>query len=186
MTQRNTQEVNDKDLTAEERREAPKGKQKEWDKLLKTGAIKMYDGEDAEMVFQEHPKERILDSRFVKTRREDPDEPGRTEIKYRWCIQGYKDPDVYEVERQSPTLSMDALMICLQLLASKKWRMIISDVEGAFLQGEKLDRKRGKIFVRLPKDGVPGYSKKAVAEIVKCVYGLCDAPRSWWLSFLKP
>ena len=69
----------------------------------------------------------------MKTRREDPNQPGKTEIKYRWCVKGFRDPDIYEMNRQSPTLSMEALMVTLQILASNQWLLHIADVEGAFL-----------------------------------------------------
>eukprot|EP00435_Cladocopium_sp_Y103_P072500 s192_g40.t1 len=185
LVQKDTQEVTDRELSPFERLEVDKGKLVEWEKLLKTGAIRMHEGEEATKVLRDHPQERILESRFVKTRRDHPDKPGEKQIKCRWCIKGFRDPDLYEVDRQSPTLSLDALMVCLQIIASKKWTLIISDVEGAFLQGDPLVRSKGKIFVKLPQCGVPGYSKNSVAELVKCVYGLCDAPRSWWLSFSK-
>ena len=185
LIHKETQEVTDKQLTAAERQEVNKGKTSEWEKLLKTGAIKMHVGKQAQMIIDDTPKERILESRFVKTRRDHPDKPGEKQIKCRWCIKGFRDPDLYEVNRQSPTLSLDALMVCLQLCSSFQWTLVISDVEGAFLQGEPLVRNKGKILVKLPPDGVPGYGKETIVELVKCVYGLCDAPRSWWLSFSK-
>lgn len=124
-----------------------------------------------------------MESRFVKTRRKKPENPLETEIKCRWCVKGFRDPDLLEVERQSPTLSMDALMMILQVIASNGWKLIISDVEGAFLQGENLVRKNGKIYVKLPADKIPGCDGSEVVELVKCVYGLVDAPRHWWKCF---
>lgn len=123
----------------------------------------------------------------MKTRREDPNQPGKTEIKCRWCVKGFRDPDIYEMNRQSPTLSMEALMVTLQILASNQWLMHIADVEGAFLQGETLKRKNGRVFVEVTKEDciVLGIPEGAVVELVKCVYGLSDAPRAWWESFSK-
>lgn len=92
---------------------------------------------------------------------------------------------MFEIERQSLTLSMDALVVCLQLVSSFRWKLIIADAEGAFLQGEPINRKNGKIFVKIPKGGVPGLNSDDVVEVTKCVYGLADAPRAWWLSFSK-
>ena len=34
----------------------------------------------------------------------------------------------------------------------------------------------------MPDEGVPGIPKGSVIELVKCVYGLMDAPRKWWES----
>lgn len=41
LANRETQEIQDKDLTVEERQEVRKANTVEWEKLLKTGAIKM-------------------------------------------------------------------------------------------------------------------------------------------------
>ena len=114
-----------------------------------------------------------------------PFRPLKTKLKCGWCIKGFRDPDLFEIERQSLTLSMDALVVCLQLISSFRWKLIIADVEGAFLQGEPINRKNGKIFVKIPKEGVPGLNRDDVVEVTKCVYGLADAPRAWWLSFSK-
>lgn len=178
-------EIHDRDLTKLEKEQLDQGKLKEWNKLLNTQSIKIHVGKEAERLQQEYPKERFLESRSVKTRRPNPEVPGEMELKCRWCIKGFKDPDLFSLERQSPTLSMDSLSVCLQVLVSKKWELIISDVEGAFLQGEPLRRENGKIFVKIPKDGIPGQSSDDVVEVLKCVYGLVDAPRMWWQSFSR-
>lgn len=128
------------------------------------------------------PKERFIDSRFVKTRRSSPDQPGETEINCRWVLKGFQDPDIWELHRQSPTLSADSLVVILQILASRKWELMIMDVEGAFLQGEPLERQQGKLYAKMPPEGIPGYPNDAVIELCKCVYGLTDAPRKWWES----
>lgn len=176
-------EVHLKDLTPKELTQLDAGKLKEWGKLLKTGSIKVHTGKDADAIRSEHPPERFLESRFVKTRRDDPENPGETELKCRWCIKGFLDPDLFDLQRQSPTLSMEGLAVCLQIIASCKWRLVIADVEGAFLQGEPLARAQGRLFVKIPKEGIPNCDPNDVVEVLKCVYGLVDAPRAWWISF---
>lgn len=178
-----SKEVRDCELTPKEREMIAEGKRCEWENLLNYDAIKVYTGHEAEDMKKRIPPERFLESRFVKTRKIDPETPGGYKIKCRWCIIGYKDPDLLELDRQSPTLSMDAYIMCLQVISSKQWTLMIADVEGAFLQGEPLRRNRGKIYVKLPKEGVPGQSSQDVVEILKTVYGLADAPRAWWFSF---
>ena len=71
----------------------------------------------------------------------------------------------------------------MQLLASKKWRLQIADVEGAFLRGEGLHPSRGRIFIAVPPGGIPGLEDDNIIEAVKTVYGLADAPKAWWRSF---
>ena len=56
------------------------------------------------------------------------------------------------------------------------------DVEGAFLQGDPLERKQSKIYARIPRESVPGVNEDSVIELCKRVYGLMDAPRKWWES----
>ena len=55
------------------------------------------------------------------------------------------------------------------------------------MQGETLKRKNGRVFVEVAKEDctVLGITEGAVVELVKCVYGLSDAPRAWWESFSK-
>lgn len=106
-------------------------------------------------------------------------------LKARWCIKRYLDPDILDVQTASPTLSNEGFSVALQLLASHKWKMTIADIEGAFLRGDTINRKNGRILVRLPKDGVPDIEQSAVCELIKPVYGLVDAPKLWWDSLTK-
>ena len=170
-------ELREKDIQgADDQRRVLAGKKAEFDKLLKTGSIIIHTGTEAERIRNETDPKRILQSRFVKTRK------GEDEIKCRWVIKGYLDPDIDILMRQSPTLSADGLAVAFQLIASFRWQAQIADVEGAFLQGEKLTRERGRIFASLPRDGAGDIPNDAVIELTKCVYGLMDAPLKWWRS----
>ena len=107
----------------------------------------------------------MLESSFLYTRREDAEDPQQTEIKSRWCRKGYRDPAILKVERQSPTLSADALSIILQIIASNRWRLTIADIEGTFLQGHGMIRPSGQVYVKLPREGVPGVESDVVVEV---------------------
>ena len=89
-------EIRERDLTQTEKAELLAGKSKEWQKLLATGAIKVYSGAEAEITQKQIHPSRILKSRFVKTRRQHPKLPGKTELKARWRVKGYLYPDVCE------------------------------------------------------------------------------------------
>ena len=143
----------------------------------------MHYGKDAEKLRATIPKEQVLESRFVKTRRECPDKPGVMEMKCPWCVKGFKDPEVHVVEKQSPTLAADTLSMVLQVISFSRCKMKAADVEGAFLQGPALQRPCGRIFVKLPVEGVPGVPDNVMVELQKHVYGLCDEPRMWWKCF---
>ena len=103
-------------------------------------------------------------------------------LKARWCVRGYLDPDLMDLETASPTLSQEGFAITLQLLASQQWGLKIGDVEGAFLRGDELRREKGRVLVRLPATGVPGLERDTVVELLKPVYGLADAPEAWFDS----
>jgi IS30 family transposase len=175
-------ELKNSDILEHEWEQVIQGKLREFEKLQRTKSIKVHVGIQAQQIRETVPKERFIGSRFVKTRRNSPDKPGESEIKCRWVLKGFQDPDILELHRQSPTLSADGLMVCLQLLASGKWELMIMDVEGAFLQGEPLNREQGKLYAEIPTEGIPGIPQGSVVELCKCVYGLMDAPRKWWES----
>ena len=136
-------EVRDHELTHHEKNQIEEAKREEWNKLLKHEAIKVHQGEEAEKLKRDMSQERFLESRFVKTRKQDPTRPGGIKLECRWCIKGFKDPDLLDLDRQSPTLSMDGLSVCLQLISSNKWRLIVADVEGLFCKGNPLSVKTG-------------------------------------------
>ncbi|OLP98957.1 Protein CbbX [Symbiodinium microadriaticum] len=175
-------EVRERDLSAIEIEELLAAKAKEWQKLLGTGAIKVFSGPEAEILRKQIDPERILKSRFVKTRRPHPKQPGKMELKCRCCVKGYLDPDAESLQRQ--TLSGDGLAMVLQMIASRGWLLEIADVEGAFLQGESLKREAGPIYVEMPREEVPGAAPGSLVQLIKCVYGLMDAPRQWYDSFM--
>ena len=180
---RRNSELKPKDIQSpEDKRREEAGKRLEWHKLIQTGAVLVHRGERAREIEQQTEPGRILQSRYVKTRKMCSDNPQESEIKCRWVIKGYQDPDLDDLERQSPTLTADGLAVVLQLTASMCWTSQIADVEGAFLQGEKLERRHGKIYARLPPCGTPDMDQSSIVELVKCVYGLMDAPLRWWKS----
>ena len=174
-------EVNEVTIAeASKMNEVDEGKTAELDKLLKYQAVELIPPRDAEKVRNCHVQgKRILPSRFVITRKPD-EKTGVMKTKCRWCIRGYLDPDLADLQTQSPTVSQEAFMATLQTCANNQWRIQIADVEGAFLQGDKLQRDKGELYVELPPDGIPGLQKGTLLRVVKAVYGLGDAPRQWF------
>ena len=85
-----------------------------------------------------------------------------------------------DLDTSAPTLTMEGFAVAMQLIASKQWQLSIADVEGAFLRGDALDPKRGRLFIELPPGGVPGIRSGSLVEAVKTVYGLADAPKARW------
>ena len=157
-----------------------KAKRKEWDKMIASGAVKVHAGEAARNLINEVGKHRLLSSRFVLT--QDDDMKLADDVKARWVIRGYLDPDIQDLDTSAPTLSSEGLSVTSQLISSNRWRMKIGDVEAAFLRGDLLHREKGKVLVKLPPGGIPGLSEDSVIELVRPVYGLADAPQAWYKS----
>ena len=60
------------------------------------------------------------------------------------------------------------------IIASNKWPIQSIDIKTAFLQGHKLERS---VFLRPP----PEANTTSLWHLRKCVYGLADAPRAFYL-----
>ena len=61
---------------------------------MKPGAVKVYSGSATEEILKNLDSRRILDPRFVKTRQTAADGSASDEIKCRWVIKGFQDPDI--------------------------------------------------------------------------------------------
>ena len=129
----------------------------EWGTLTSRHAVRLVLGQEAREVRRRCP-DRIMGSRFVCTWKEEEDQPGR--VKSRWCLQGHLDPDLSSKalagDLQSPTLSQLGRALLFQLIASKKWTLMLGDVKGAFLASGQLPEKYRPLYARLPAGGIPG------------------------------
>ncbi|CAE7909111.1 putative transposon protein [Symbiodinium microadriaticum] len=137
--------------------------------------------QEFQMEVRRHCPDRIMGSRFVCTWNEEEDQPGR--VKSRWCLQGHLDPDLSTKalagDLQSPTLSQLGRALLFQVIASKKWTVMLGDVKGAFLASGQLPEKYRPLFARLPAGGIPGVPEDALIEVLGRVYGLNDSPSTW-------
>ncbi|CAE7239733.1 TY1B-A [Symbiodinium sp. CCMP2592] len=176
-------ELHESEVAADRKPGLDAAKTKEWKKLVSSGAIVVHDGRKARRLRESVEKKRILKSRFVITEADQGSSPQTQDIKARWCIRGYLDPDLLELDTSAPTLTMEGFAIAMQLIASNGWSLNIADVEGAFLRGDSLSPSRGRLFIDPPPGGVPGLSEGCLIEAVKTVYGLADAPKAWWECF---
>ena len=144
-------------------------------------AVRVHVGVEAERLIAQVGRDRLLESRFVVTRPDGPARRAKGEFKARWCIRGYLDPDLLELETPAPTLSAEGLAIAVQLLASKHWVLNIGDVEAAFLRGKAIKPDKGRVLVHVPDTSIPNVAPGSVIEL----YGLADAPVAWFRSFSK-
>ena len=114
LSRRNADEVSWKHLSAEERMQLSKAIETEWQGVLDFKAVTIIDPAQADVIREKH-HERVISSRLVLRGKE-------TDIGYkakaRWCVHGFKDPDIHEIERSCPTPELSSINITLQILAS--------------------------------------------------------------------
>ena len=82
------------------------------------------------------PKERIMKMRFVLTWKPILDSEGNQtgrKAKARLIVRGFEDPDLLEVDRESPTLSAMGRNLLLTQCAQRKYPVSVGDIRTAFL-----------------------------------------------------
>ena len=92
--------------------------------------------------------------------------------KARLVARGYEDNNSDRTD--SPTCSKMNLRLIVAIAASKNWQINSLDVQSAFLQGQKMERD---VFLKPP----PEANTSDVWHLKKCVYGLNEAARKWYL-----
>ena len=97
-----------------------------------------------------------------------------TSKKARLVARGYEELNS-DIFTDSPTCNKDSLRVVISLISSKNWTLNSFDITAAFLQGKSLDRD---IFLRPPKEA---HANGKVWKLLKCVYGLNEASRYWYL-----
>ena len=94
--------------------------------------------------------------------------------KARLVAKGYEELNS-NIFTDSPTCNKDSLRVVISLISSMNWVLNSFDVTAAFLQGKSLERD---IFLKPPKEA---NSSGKVWKLLKCVYGLNEASRYWYL-----
>ena len=93
--------------------------------------------------------------------------------KARLVARGYE--EITATQTDSPTADKMSSRIALSIIASKGWKMNVLDIKAAFLQGQNLDRE---IYLKPPKEA---QCSGKLWRLKRCVYGLNDASRFWYL-----
>ena len=97
---------------------------------------------------------------------------GKTITKARLCARGFE--EVQDFPTVSPCCSRIGLKSVITLIATEKWEIKSIDVKTAFLQGKEIQRN---VYLRPPVEA----NTRKVWKLRKCVYGLADASRYWYL-----
>jgi transposase InsO family protein len=98
---------------------------------------------------------------------------GKKKVKARLVARGFEE-DSSNLKKDSPTCSRESLRLVFLTAAMKSWKLQSVDITAAFLQGNPIERD---IYLRPPSDVC---SRDKVWHLKRCIYGLNDAPRSWY------
>ena len=116
--------------------------------------------------------QKTISSRWVITEKLKDENKGM-EIKARLVARGFEE-NTTNLRKDSPTCSREGLRMINLSASTFFWELETLDFTSAFLQGEAINRN---IFLRPPKDVC---NQNEVWCLQKCLYGLNDAPRSWY------
>ena len=97
---------------------------------------------------------------------------GQWKIKARLCARGFEED--FSPRSDSPTSTKEGLRLAFCIISSHNWKIHSIDVKTAFLQGKPIDRN---IFIKPPSEA----KTNKIWKLLKVVYGLNDASRSWYL-----
>ena len=127
--------------------------------------------------------QKLLGMRWVLTYKPVLDEAGAKtgqKPKARLIIRGYEDPNLLNLRRDSPTLSMHSRNLLLSLVSINHWELCCGDVKTAFLNGDQVPPEE-QLFGDPPVEAreILGMKDDEVLRIMKVIYGLLNAPRAW-------
>ena len=159
---------------------------KEWSTWMKYEAVKVLDLECSRHVEQTVDPARILAARVCYRDKHAATPWLEMKPKARIVCRGDNDPDLLELRRDAPTLTRLGMMLLLQVAASIKDSFIVcADITGAFLQGDQaLAKRKEPLFIRQPREGLPGLAAGQLLLVVRGIFGLANSPRLFW-RFLR-
>lgn len=114
----------------------------------------------------------VISTRWVLSEKTKPD--GTVVVKARLVARGFEDLGKATATSDAPTASAAAQRLVLAALAEKQWEPETWDFKTAFLQGKDLKRD---VWIVPPAEFV---GKGVVWKLLKPVYGLVSAPKSWY------
>ena len=96
--------------------------------------------------------------------------------KARLVARGFEE-DSSDIVSDSPTVAKTTVRLFLTVVASLGWQVKTTDIKSAFLQGKILDRT---VYIKPPRDA--DVDEGVVWRLKRCLYGLSDASRQFYLS----
>jgi len=95
-------------------------------------------------------------------------------VKARLVARGFEEE--FTTQSDSPTISKCGMRMCLMVVSYQGWIMRSTDIKSAFLQSKEMTRQ---VFVTPPKEAE---NDDSVWKLKKCLYGLTDASRQFYMS----
>ena len=184
-------EVIFRDLPEKFKKVFRKSRNKEIASLLNSGAIAILSVKESREFLKKFP-EYVLTSRYVDRWKPTGDQAvlpeswnpedyvmdgnNAAEPKSRWCVVGWRDPHIHEIERAAPTPLTSSLYLFCQLSATRRWKGYAKDAKTAFLQAEPTTHRQ-RLACRMPSDeSFPGYESEQLILLLTEVYGLVSGP----------
>ena len=155
---------------------------REWTTWLRYKAVEALDLACSKHVESHFDPARILASRVCYRDKRAATPWLEVKPKARLVCRGDQDPDLLELRRDAPTMTRLSLMLILQLSAAcADWFLVCADITGAFLQGDQsLARRKDPLFIRQPREGLPGLLPGQLLLVVRGIFGLANSPRLFW------
>ena len=119
----------------------------------------------------ENKNQEYITTRWIVTEKSSED---LRKVKARLVARGFQE-DSSDLRKDSPTLSRESMRIMICIAISNGWKVNSIDIKSAFLQGQKLNRS---VHIKPPKEA----NTDKYWKLNKCVYGLTDASRKWYLT----
>lgn len=144
---RGKKEVNVRRLEGEDRKKFEVSRKKEIGKIIfDKKAVKVISPAEAAKIRRQVPQ-RVLKGRYVDVwKEEDTDIP---EAKSRFVVPGHLDPDILELiynhQLSASTVSAEGKRLTFQTIASLQAELELSDVSGAFMESDDLQREQGPL-----------------------------------------
>ena len=151
LSRRNADEVSWNHLSAEEQTQFSKAIETEWQGVLDVKAVTIKDSKQTDLI-REKQRELVISSRHA-VRWQETDTGYKA--KARWCVHGFKDPDIHEIECSYLTPELSSINITLQILASTTSEETLADGEKTFMQGDPSVRD-DPLYASPPPEGLPG------------------------------
>ena len=99
---------------------------------------------------------------------------GNKTTKARLVARGFEEDHLAKLRTDSPTCGKESLRIVIAIIITNGWEITSLDIKSAFLQGKEISRD---LFVKPPKEA----KTDNLWKLLKTVYGLNDASRTWYL-----